>query len=241
MPTACRLCCRVRPLRDSHIIPEFLYRPAYDDKHRAAELTANPPKRRYLQKGLREPLLCAQCEQVIGRYERYFAQKWYEEKILPSQIPDEIIAIKGLEYRRFKLFHQSILWRAGVSSLDVFSNVTLGRRHEQRLRGQLLQGDSGPDDRYSFFALALVDEQDKVVHAAIMEPLPSRYDGHHVYVFLFGGCAWYYFVSSHTTRPYLDWHFSSTGPFYLAKTDFYSSELVRDFAARYGSARRASQ
>jgi len=30
----CKICCQQKELRDSHIIPEFFYKPMYDDKHR---------------------------------------------------------------------------------------------------------------------------------------------------------------------------------------------------------------
>jgi len=43
----CRLCLQERPLRDSHIIPEFLYRPLVDEKHRAAALDQGVAKLRY--------------------------------------------------------------------------------------------------------------------------------------------------------------------------------------------------
>ena len=62
----CRLCTLDRGLRNSHIIPESLYKPLYDKKHRAVHLTdfkgTNDYKKlKPLQKGLREKLLCNEC------------------------------------------------------------------------------------------------------------------------------------------------------------------------------------
>jgi len=79
----CKLCQSSTDLMSSHIIPEFVYRPSYDNIHRAIHLKANPQKRNYLQKGLREQLLCKSCEQRFSRYESYFAKEWYKKGLLP--------------------------------------------------------------------------------------------------------------------------------------------------------------
>lgn len=69
---ACRLCQKDKPLQNSHVVPEFFYKPSYDKKHRiyariSGKLAHMPP----LQKGLREPLLCRDCEQKLSPYEKY--------------------------------------------------------------------------------------------------------------------------------------------------------------------------
>jgi hypothetical protein len=59
----CALCLRESPLRLSHIIPEFAYKPAYDEKHRAHAIPGHAPDDNfYVQKGFRYPLLCDECE-----------------------------------------------------------------------------------------------------------------------------------------------------------------------------------
>ena len=68
----CALCLGEAPLRNSHVIPEFLYRSLYDEKHRLHQVSADPAQPNiYLQKGLREPLLCELCEQRFSVSERY--------------------------------------------------------------------------------------------------------------------------------------------------------------------------
>lgn len=67
---ACALCLVNTQLRLSHIVPEFMYRQMYDVKHRFFAMTAMSSERvRLHQKGLREELLCDQCEQRFCRYE----------------------------------------------------------------------------------------------------------------------------------------------------------------------------
>src|SRR5258706_11334373 len=36
-PRACALCQKTRPLKNSHIVPEFLHGPLYDENHRRSE------------------------------------------------------------------------------------------------------------------------------------------------------------------------------------------------------------
>src|SRR6266849_5839504 len=110
----CKLCREDKPLCSSHIIPEFLYRPLYDDNHRAIEVSLIPKKAHLLQKGYREPLLCFECEQRINKYEVYFRDIWYEKKKLPPVVMRQYVEINGIDYTLFKLFHLSIVWRASV-------------------------------------------------------------------------------------------------------------------------------
>ena len=60
---ACALCgSDLRPLRNSHIIPEFMYKAIYDDKHRHYLLSSlSGDADSGIQKGFREPLLCEVC------------------------------------------------------------------------------------------------------------------------------------------------------------------------------------
>ena len=110
----CRLCGREAELRLSHIMPELLYRPSYDEKHRATELIADQGRQRFLQKGHRERLLCDDCEGCVGGYEKYFADAWFRGGLRPERPKERIVHVAGLDYRLFKLFHLSVVWRAGV-------------------------------------------------------------------------------------------------------------------------------
>ena len=74
----CALCLQERPLRRSHIVPEFMHGQMYDAKHRffgISSIASKPNK--LFQKGLREELLCAGCEQHIARYESYASRVFY--------------------------------------------------------------------------------------------------------------------------------------------------------------------
>lgn len=199
----CRLCGRETRLLLSHILPEFLLKPAYDDKHRAREHTLRQHpvadiQKRLIQKGHREKLLCTNCETRFSRYERYFASIWYGPQALRPSCGDlRGFIIQGLEYKPFKLFHLSILWRCGMSAREEFHSVRLGR-HGQKIANLLLADDPGPPNEYPIGAVALVNpDTNEFMEGFVNSPISRRVEGHRVYIVAFGGCMWCYGVSSH--------------------------------------------
>src|SRR5262245_52027646 len=68
----CALCGLEQPLCKSHILPEFIYRPLYDENHRVHVLSTMKVRPRPMeQRGISEKLLCSDCESQISKYERY--------------------------------------------------------------------------------------------------------------------------------------------------------------------------
>ena len=66
---ACQLCLKDRQLRHSHIFPELFYKPVYENQ-RAFIITGNPEKKiKWIQQGIREHLLCQECETQFSKYE----------------------------------------------------------------------------------------------------------------------------------------------------------------------------
>jgi hypothetical protein len=194
----CRLCKKDKPLKNSHIIPEFIYGPLYDEKHRFHVLsTLKTTKNAKLQKGIREKLLRGDCEGKLSVYERYVSLIF--SGAIPSQASrnGKFVTLEGLEYDKFKLFALSVLWRAGVSNLPFFAQVSLGP-HEEKLREMILNEKAGEPDEYSFM-MVLVTHEDVVQTDLIIQPTWSRLEGHYSYRFVYGGIAWIYLLSSHKT------------------------------------------
>lgn len=215
----CRLCSLNKELQNSHIIPEFLYKPLYDDKHRAQQLLKiggqqqGYKRRKPLQKGLREKLLCFDCEQLLNdRYEKYFKRRWFDEKALPRELDaDRSIRLSGLDYGKFKLFHLSVLFRASVSSLPEFEQINLGP-HEEFLRDILINGLPGPDRKYAVLCHALTKGSHEIQFGLITNPFKMRQpSGHTSYGFCFGGCVWYYIVDSREVATFSSFMLTSKG------------------------------
>jgi hypothetical protein len=192
----CQLCRQEAELRDSHVIPEFLYAALYDEKHRyhiVSNIHGKFPRPE--QKGLRERLLCTACEAKFSRWETYAANVLYGKNKTRSQKVGDTIIIESLDYPKFKLFLLSLIWRAGISSLLVFRETTLGP-HEEKLRAMLLAGDPGPEDKYGCLVFAItLDGQP--LDGTIYGPQPCWVRNHRCYRLLVRAFLFIYFVSSH--------------------------------------------
>jgi hypothetical protein len=164
---------------------------------------------RYVAKGLREALLCASCERRLGEFESYFANSWFGSHGLPSAIPPELdlpemrrrgrsveIEAPMVDYRRFKLFHLSVLWRASVSGREEFRDVHLGP-HEDRMRLMLLRGDPGGGADYRIGCCALLRPGTNSIHTGVVGvPQRVRNGGGSAYLSVYAGCLWAVFVSA---------------------------------------------
>lgn len=198
----CALCHRERDLRRSHIIPEFLYEAMYDEKHRFHVLSVIEGQQDWMeQKGLRERLLCDDCETKISRFEGYGRRVLKGGAEFEFQRDGSAVIVDGIEYRRFKMFQLSILWRAGVSTLDIFQNVVLGP-YEEVLRNMLFHECPGRQDDFGCVMFGLRNGIDTIADL-IVQPVKIRIDGHTCYRFVFGGFQWVFFVSNKPkTGPY---------------------------------------
>jgi hypothetical protein len=190
----CKLCQQHVRLVDSHIIPEFLYKTLYDSKHRFHEISVDPGERsRLKQKGLRELLLCESCEQKLSVWERY------SSRLLNGGVPAVVasepgyLRISEIDYPKLKLFQLSVLWRAGVSSLEPFSQVQLGP-HESRIRAMLLAEDPGDASDYGCIMATMMNGA-SIQDGIVVPPTWARLLGHKAYRFVCGGIILVYVVS----------------------------------------------
>jgi hypothetical protein len=194
----CALCREVRELRDSHIIPEFLYATLYDEKHRInAYGSSGDPVLRQEQKGSRERLLCDECEQQFCAYEQ-FASDFFRgalDAFADATKPEvrsgrgltftrfevsgdqatpttarvpTCLTVDGMDYRRLKLFLLSLLWRMGVSDLYFFQEVALGP-HEEKIRNMLRREDPGEPDEYAC-KMRLIEVDNRLLTDCQMQP-----------------------------------------------------------------------
>lgn len=227
----CALCQLEVPLVRSHIVPEFLYKPHYDEKHRTLLFDKRDAPSIILQKGLRERLLCKGCEARLQVFEGYFARYWFKEAPLPTRVVGTEVTLSGIDYSSFKLLLLSIVWRASVS--DLAPGMSLGP-HEECMRRMLIDVDPGPMELYPIFAGVIVDEEGHPWDGAMLAPLRTRVKAHWACRMVFGGVVWTVLTSRHQTLP-LEHHFlSETGDLRLLalpREDFFVksglSEAVR--------------
>lgn len=195
----CALCLNEAELRLSHIIPEFAYKPMYDEKHRMHAVPGHAPETNfYLQQGLRYPLLCGACETLLNtNYEDPFKQFWVDGQQLALLRASSQNVIRNIDYAKFKLFHLSVLWRASVCQNPAFHRVSLGP-HEEPIRKMLVSQQAGPASLYPIVCGMIIDDDEGFIcDALVVTPLSLTLSGHRGFMLAFCGCQWFYFVSSH--------------------------------------------
>lgn len=190
----CRLCKRDSELRFSHILPEFFYSGIYDELHRTLKITRESENT--IQKGLREYLLCQDCETQLSRYEGYAAKLIREIPSFSHDVSGKILFSEKVDYSLFKLFQLSLIWRCGVSKNPAFGQVTLGP-HEEILRFRLVEQNPGKAHEYGCLMMTVLETE--ILHKVISSPvrLQPRPFGHIAYKLMTGNLFWIFFVDSH--------------------------------------------
>lgn len=102
MSMKCELCLKERTLRKSHIIPKFVFRWMRNTGGRFLRISSAPNLRQ--QDGIKEKLLCQDCEQKFSKYETWFANNVFFPYLDSGQ--------KVFEYpSELGSFIISVLWR----------------------------------------------------------------------------------------------------------------------------------
>jgi hypothetical protein len=195
---ACKLCDEQGELCRSHIIPEFLYRPLYNHKHRCTGIVESGNKvKDVIQKGIRERMLCKQCEGRFSELERYAATVIRNLPSMTSLQPGAICNIV-VDYKKFKLFQLSLIWRCGVAKHQTYSSVSLGEKHESKIRNMLLNGH--PGSALDYPVLYIRPRGRGSFEQYMLPPSRERKLNHVAYNFFMAGMYWIFFISSHTDQ-----------------------------------------
>ena len=203
----CSLCRTPKELCESHIVPEFMYKPVYAD-HRMIGFKKNDSgvKPWFHQKGFREHLLCVSCEGHLNKfYEHPHVStwealcRWQEQSSLKisygvSDQGMEFADVEGVDYSSFKLLLLSILWRASRATRREYRSVTLGP-YEEKIRQMLLQGNPGPQKLFPCVVTLL-----KKPVRLITGPAKGRYAGHTTYQFIVTNVVLWFFISNRTEQ-----------------------------------------
>lgn len=227
----CILCQEPKKLCDSHIIPEFAYKSMYDEKHRAVTFAPTTPENsKYLQKGIRSELLCEGCEGFINdNYEKSFRAFWLDANALSMVEGRRAARLTGIDYTTFKLFHLSVLFRAHHSDHANFAEVNL-REHEPTIRKMLLNRSPGDHWQYPVVCSA-IEKPDGAVWNDLIGPAHAiTVGGHQAFLFTFGGCQWFYFISCILTPAIDKLCLKQTGELPVVKKDWLPMQHYRAMA-----------
>jgi hypothetical protein len=185
----CRLCRQQALLAHSHIIPEFFYKPLYDEEQHSFRSVSWHPYHsinKPFQKGFREHMLCLKCEGNLSEWEKYTSE--VVEQVWEQSCPDtDFIHVSPFDYAKFKLCAMSIIWRCHESSLPFCRDVNLGT-HSNRIRKMLLNDEPGKPNEYGLFIFK-IEGADKA-NTVIVPPKKVKYGRLPAYYLLALGFKW---------------------------------------------------
>ncbi len=215
----CKLCLQEKKLiGKSHIIPKFMYKDLFDEKHFIHSLnldTLEPNKK--LPDGIYERnILCSNCDNVVlGRLENYaskiiygsnggLAQNEYPKFEYRKSINEnelKSILISNIDYTKFKLFLLSILLRAHFSKHDFFREIDLGI-YADKIRKMILDGDAGEEHilETSLFYLKTND----VLAKSIAMPRYLKQKGNSSYIFSINKILYFFNLSQTNKHPLVE-------------------------------------
>lgn len=181
----CKLCLKEKELiKRSHIFPNFMYKGIADEKNRINIVSSKTPfSNKIAQSGAYERfILCSKCDSaIISVYERYANNHFYslsyrENNEIFTQKTDtngvNLIYCNNIEYTHFKLFLESLLWRASISKDKVFQNFKLSKVQEEELRKSI--NNSIPLDFDEFLCIMLTYQNNEKVETDIVYVNPTQ-------------------------------------------------------------------
>lgn len=195
----CRLCQKdFSRLIKSHIIPDFLYKDLYDEKHFLAFVElASLKRKKLLPSGFYDTqILCSRCDnEIIGRLETYantvlfYNEGNFDRNLKATKLKDpsgnSYLQIRNIDYNKFKLFLLSILWKSSITNHPIFNYVQLGK-HEERIREMLFNNDSKSETDYPVGIFILTKNDDSLIRL-LPNPRKIQNDDEVGYVFLING------------------------------------------------------
>ncbi len=224
----CALCKNMGPLHNSHIIPEFMYKPIYNGKHHLIlRKSGFKVKTRPLQKGIREKLLCDNCEGQLSVYEKYVREILHGGTEITIQQFNDRIIISGLDYAKVRLFFLSLIWRMSVASKhEIWRNVDLGP-HQEIIRDMIFSENPGSQWEYSFLSIIPLFNG-TIFDDWILEPAWVRTKFGRLYNFIVGGCIYLFHVSKqHIEKEAGQWLIHPNGTWAISLKDAEKIKFLR--------------
>jgi hypothetical protein len=210
----CKLCHEDKILlKNSHIIPNFLYKGLFDEKHKIVSINLNDfSDATFNQTGYKDKdILCAKCDnEVIGKLEQYASNAIYGnhssvelETFVGDPLHVPYIRFKNLDYSKIKLFFLSILWKSHISKHPFFREINLGSKYSERLRKMILMNDPGPEDSFEVI-LVKAETNGTRPTKSIIEPRRLKDNGNTTYIFHINEIMYHYNISNHNKMSMFD-------------------------------------
>ena len=209
----CKLCLENKLLcKESHIIPKFLYKLLFEKNNFLIFLDKIAAHFRYTGE-YEGGILCENCDNtIIGKLDNYAAGFIHGE--FRQKLNSRIEVIDGHEhlvieydpnydYRKYKLFLLSLLWRASITSRPFFQQVKLSPETEEDLRRMILVGDPGEPEKYASFVFLppLVSAPGggrgfNTLYMPTMSPIMAKNNAWELCKFIIEGMTFFFLISA---------------------------------------------
>lgn len=143
----CKLCKKDKKLIKSHIIPDCLYKPLRGKENEFYNLNRNLNKSKKIHTGIfDENILCDDCDnKILGPLDNYGSSILLNKNLDKIKVSKKYYSnneypyyhFSGIDYKKFKLFLLSILWRSSISNQSFFDHIKLGP-YEEKIREMIL-------------------------------------------------------------------------------------------------------
>ncbi|QNN44484.1 hypothetical protein [Pedobacter roseus] len=192
----CKLCLEEKPLiGKSHIYPQFLYQGVFDETNRTVLQYLKNDGHQFFQTGFYDKyILCECCDNVIlGSLERYAALVFYNPHTTNSVSITEtrerkdltVMNVQNIDYKKFKLFVLSLLWRAHISTNGFFKEVDVSQI-EPQLRSMLFNNELANDKDFQL-SITRIDRPNGAAIDIIPNPKVNFKQKLKVAIFIIGG------------------------------------------------------
>ena len=140
-----------------------------------------------MHKGFYEKLFCRECEDVLKKYEDYGKHILYDNIKPNIRRLKSAINTDDYDYKLFKLFILSLLWRSSVATLSMFNSIRLGK-YEEYLRKVLIDEIEIPVNDFPC-VLYQLHINDRLSDGVFMKGSSSKTkaDGKAIYQFIVDG------------------------------------------------------
>ena len=207
----CKLCLQDKPLlKKSHIAPDFFYKEFKDEDNSFLKVKLDTVTSKKTYTGLFEPdILCQNCDNIVlSQLEGYAYNVLYTGKIKNLKMRNEItsdgvewVLCEGVDYKKFKLFLLSLVWRFSISSNDFYRFVDLGE-HEETIRKMIFEGDAGDVLQFPC-SVSSYRRYTDLPFEIISQPMKHRHNGGICYSVIMGGLVYTFYGSNKLIPDYI--------------------------------------
>jgi hypothetical protein len=133
----CKFCGQKKELINSHIIPKCFYQiKTMGSMSRINSKTQQIDYKNH-QNGLKEPLLCKECDNQLGILDEYankvlfYIIPKHEFKVITESVKEYLLEVSDFDYDKLRRFFISLVWRTSICKTEPFP---LGKYEEIALK-----------------------------------------------------------------------------------------------------------